>query len=129
MIANHSTAAAVASQKTAALGELPEWNLADLYAGMDAPELKHDLDKAMSDSIAFEDRWKGKLASEAGKGANTTLGECLKQYEALEERAAIIQFCSGREVSRTDAWRMACEQASQQAAKVIKAQQELASAQ
>ena len=36
---------------------------------------------------------------------------------------------SGREVSRTDAWRMACEQASQQAAKVIKAQQELASAQ
>ena len=51
------------------------------------------------------------------------------EYEALEERAAIIQFCSGREVSRTDAWRMACEQASQQAAKVIKAQQELASAQ
>ena len=46
------------------------------------------------------------------------------EYEALEERAAIIQFCSGREVSRTDAWRMACEQASsQQAAKVIKAQQ------
>ena len=36
------------------------------------------------------------------------------EYEALEERAAIIQFCSGREVSRTDAWRMACEQASQQ---------------
>ena len=85
MIANPSTAAAVASQKTAALGDLPEWNLADLYAGMDAPELKRDLDKAMSDSIAFEDRWKGKLASEAGKGANTTLGECLKQYEALEE--------------------------------------------
>ncbi len=35
------------------------------------------------------------------------------EYEALEERAAIIQFCSGREVSRTDAWRMACEQATQ----------------
>ena len=35
------------------------------------------------------------------------------EYEALEERAAIIQFCSGREVSRTEAWRMACEQASQ----------------
>ena len=50
------------------------------------------------------------------------------EYEALEERAAIIQFCSGREVSRTEAWRMACEQASQQAAKVMKAQQELASA-
>ena len=59
-------------------------------------------------------------------------GECV--YAVLDAvdcvlRAAIIQFCSGREVSRTDAWRMACEQASQQAAKVIKAQQELASAQ
>lgn len=32
------------------------------------------------------------------------------EYEALEERAAIIQFCSGREVSRTEAWRMACQQ-------------------
>ena len=47
------------------------------------------------------------------------------EYEALEERAAIIQFCSGREVSHTDAWRMACEQAAQKARKAIEAQQEL----
>jgi hypothetical protein len=37
------------------------------------------------------------------------------EHEALEERAAIIQFCSGREVSRAEAWRMACEQATQKA--------------
>ena len=47
------------------------------------------------------------------------------EYEALEERAAIIQFCSGREVSRTEAWRMACEHATQKARLVIEAQQEL----
>lgn len=50
------------------------------------------------------------------------------EYEALEERAAIIQFCSGREVSRETAWRMACEQATQKARRVIEAQQELAKA-
>ena len=50
------------------------------------------------------------------------------EYDALEERAAIIQFCSGRYVSRSDAWRMACEQASKQSANVIKEQQEMASA-
>ena len=48
------------------------------------------------------------------------------EYEALEERAAIIQFCSGREVSRTEAWRIACEQATQKARMVIEAQQKLA---
>lgn len=41
------------------------------------------------------------------------------EYEALEERAAIIQFCSGREVSRTDAWRMACDQQAMQKAELV----------
>ena len=41
------------------------------------------------------------------------------EYEALEERAAIIQFCSGREVSRTEAWRMACEQQAMQNAALM----------
>ena len=50
------------------------------------------------------------------------------EHEALEERAAIIQFCSGREVSRTEAWRRACEHATQKARQVIEAQQELAKA-
>ena len=43
------------------------------------------------------------------------------EYEALEERAAIIQFCSGREVSRETAWRMACDQAAQKARHVDEA--------
>ncbi|MBK8113436.1 MAG: hypothetical protein IPK44_02315 [Candidatus Accumulibacter sp.] len=32
------------------------------------------------------------------------------EREALEERAAIIQFCSGREISRAESERMAAEQ-------------------
>ena len=46
-----------------ALGALPEWNLADLYPAIDAPELKRDLDRADADCVAFEEAYKGKLAA------------------------------------------------------------------
>src|SRR5690349_7656976 len=81
----HPTPKAAASTGTSALGELPEWNLVDLYAGMEASELKRDLDKAATDAIAFETRWKGTLAAEAAKGAEGGLGQCLREYEALDE--------------------------------------------
>ena len=32
------------------------------------------------------------------------------EREAIEERAAIIQFCSGREISRAESERIAAEQ-------------------
>jgi oligoendopeptidase F len=68
-----------------ALGDLPEWDLADLYPGMDAPELMGDLKKAGELAIAFEAEWKGRLAAEATNPANGNLGKALRQYEALEE--------------------------------------------
>ena len=34
---------------SAALGVLPEWNLADLYAAPDAPEFKADMDRGEAD--------------------------------------------------------------------------------
>ena len=45
------------------LGDLPEWNLSDLYAGVDDPKVKRDLDRADEYSKAFEDDFKGKLAA------------------------------------------------------------------
>src|SRR4051794_38190515 len=77
--------AAARPPKTSSLGDLPEWNLADLYPGMDAPELRRDLDRAAADAAAFESRWKGTLADEAAKGSSGGLGACLNQYEALDE--------------------------------------------
>ncbi|MGA8322071.1 MAG: hypothetical protein WB774_14955, partial [Xanthobacteraceae bacterium] len=44
------------------LGRLPEWNLADLYSGLDDPAIKRDLDRADTDCLAFEEAYKGKLA-------------------------------------------------------------------
>src|SRR4029450_8040327 len=48
-------------------------------------ELKRDLDKAAADSIAFETRWKGRLAAEGAKGATDGPAACPREDEALEE--------------------------------------------
>src|SRR4051812_45951827 len=83
MSANNRSAAATSPK--GALRDLPEWDLSDLYAGMDAPELARDLDRAANEALAFESRWKGTLADEAAKGAAGSLGQCMRQYEALDE--------------------------------------------
>jgi oligoendopeptidase F len=88
-------AAERAPSRAAAHEPLPEWNLGDLYSGVDAPELKRDLARAADDSEAFERRWKGKLAQEAGKGAAGGLGEALRQYEQLEELMGRIGSFAG----------------------------------
>src|SRR5690606_3698708 len=67
------------------LGQLPTWNLDDLYPGMDSPELRGDLERAVRYAAAFEERWKGRLSEEAAKGANGRLGAAVQEYEALSE--------------------------------------------
>ncbi|HEV7255017.1 MAG TPA: M3 family oligoendopeptidase [Mesorhizobium sp.] len=74
---------------------LPEWNLADLYAGIDAPELHADIRRALEQAAAFEARWKGRLADEAGKGGQGRLGQTLEEYEALEELIGRIATYAG----------------------------------
>src|SRR5467141_1273741 len=68
------------------LGALPEWNLADLYAGIDDPHVKRDLDRADAESIAFEQTYRGKLAALAdGPDAGRALAEAVKAYEKLDD--------------------------------------------
>jgi oligoendopeptidase F len=64
------------------LGALPEWNLADLYPSFDAPEVKRDLDRADAQCVAFEQDYKGKLASLTAGGK---LAEAVRRYEALDD--------------------------------------------
>ena len=73
------------SEGAAALDNLPEWDLTDLYSGIDAPELASDLANAAADSATFEARWKGKLAEAAQKSGEDGLGAALRDYEALDE--------------------------------------------
>jgi len=68
------------------LGSLPEWNLADLYRAMDAPEVKRDLDRGEAECVAFENAYKGRLADiAAGAGAGGVLAEAVRRYEGIED--------------------------------------------
>src|SRR5207342_2051898 len=79
-----------------ALGALPEWNLADLYPAIDAPELKRDLERGDAESVAFEEAYKGKLAAlAAGADAGVKLVEAVRRYEALDDLLGrLISFAS-----------------------------------
>jgi oligoendopeptidase F len=69
------------------LGDLPEWNLDDLYPGLDSPEVEGDLAAAASESAAFEQAYKGRLAAmAAGRAAGQALVEAVKAYEKIEDR-------------------------------------------
>ncbi|TMJ06018.1 MAG: M3 family oligoendopeptidase [Alphaproteobacteria bacterium] len=79
-----------------ALGALPEWNLADLYPGNDAPEVKRDLERADAECVAFEESYKGKLAAlAAAADAGARLAEAVKRYEAIDDLLGrLISFAS-----------------------------------
>jgi oligoendopeptidase F len=65
---------------------LPEWNLADLYSGLDDPAIKRDLDKTDADCAAFETDYKGKLANLAGvPQGGAALAEAVRAYEAIDD--------------------------------------------
>jgi oligoendopeptidase F len=73
---------------------LPEWDLADLYPAIDAPEVKRDLDQIDAECLSFEEAYKGRLAEIAqGPDAGRILAEAVKRYEAIDDRIGrLISF-------------------------------------
>jgi oligoendopeptidase F len=78
------------------LGALPEWNLSDLYPGLDSPEIKRDLEQADNDCAAFEQEFKGRLAAMAtGEGAGRSLAGAVRRYEVIDDRLGrLISYAS-----------------------------------
>jgi oligoendopeptidase F len=77
-------------------GRLPEWNLADLYAGIDAPEVARDLQQMDADCVAFETDYKGKLAElTARDDGGIWLAEAVKRYEAIDDLAGRLASFAG----------------------------------
>jgi oligoendopeptidase F len=62
---------------------LPEWNLADLYAGIDDPRIKRDLDRADAESRSFAESYKGRLAGLVDRPQ--ALADAVQQYEQLDD--------------------------------------------
>jgi len=84
------------TKKSPKFGALPEWNLDDLYPGLDSPELKWDLENADNRCVAFEADFKGRLqAMAAGPDAGKELAEAVKRYEVLEDKLGrLISYAS-----------------------------------
>ncbi len=79
-----------------AAGKLPEWNLADLYPAIDAPEVAHDLDKLDADCAAFEAAYKGKIAEQvAMPHGGEWLAEAIRSYEAIDDLAGRLASFAG----------------------------------
>lgn len=66
------------------LGTLPEWNLADLYEGMDSESLTRDLKRLSEECVAFEALAKGALAVLAASDPNA-LAARVAAYEAIQD--------------------------------------------
>ena len=87
---------AQAQGAAATAGGLPEWNLTDLYPAMESPEFAGDLERALSESKAFAQSYRGKLADmAAGPEASRRLFEMLQRYERLEDLIGRIMSYAG----------------------------------
>jgi oligoendopeptidase F len=97
--AKKTTAKKTTAKKTAAkskTGKLPEWNLADLYSGTDAPEIARDLEKLDAECVAFEADYKGKIAERlATEGGGQWLAEAVTRYEAIDDLAGRLGSYAG----------------------------------
>ena len=79
--AMNDVAAAVALD-AGTTAEPPAWDLSDLYAGPDDPDLDRDLTRALEEAKAFRGDFEGKLAAiEPAR-----FGEAIGRYEAIFER-------------------------------------------
>ena len=88
--------AAVKSKTVSKTGKLPEWNLADLYSGIDAEEVTRDLQKMDADCAAFEADYKGRLAERvAGDDGGHWLAEAVRRYEAIDDLAGRLGSYAG----------------------------------
>jgi oligoendopeptidase F len=77
-------------------GKLPEWNLADLYSGIDAPEITRDLAKMDAECVAFETDYKGRLAEQtATENGGKWLAEAVRRYEAIDDLAGRLGSYAG----------------------------------
>src|ERR1700689_2479738 len=72
--------------RKSALGKLPEWNLKDLYSGLDDPAIKRDLDRIDAECVDFETAYKGKLAAmAAGADGGAAVAAAVGRYEAIDD--------------------------------------------
>ncbi|WFR94543.1 M3 family oligoendopeptidase [Rhizobium tumorigenes] len=92
---NLSADIAVKASADAALGDLPVWKLADLYPSATSPAFLANMEKAASASVAFAEKWKGRLGTAAMSTGEAGIGAALREYEALDDLMGRIASFAG----------------------------------
>jgi oligoendopeptidase F len=91
-----SAQAARATARAVDLGVLPEWDLGDLYAGLDDPAFRDDLARAEADCRAFAATYAGRIADLAATpDASERLAEALRAYEGIEDLLGKLMSYAG----------------------------------
>ncbi|TGD96759.1 M3 family oligoendopeptidase [Methylobacterium nonmethylotrophicum] len=87
---------AQATARAVDLGPLPEWDLSDLYAGLDDPAFADDLAQAEAECRAFAESYRGRVRDlAAGTEASDNLGTAVAAYEAIEDRLGRLMSYAG----------------------------------
>ncbi|WP_460274897.1 M3 family oligoendopeptidase [Celeribacter sp. ULVN23_4] len=74
-----------------AFGDLPDWDLTDLYPATDAPEVKRDLDWLEEACASFAEDFEGKLADLDGEGMH----DCILRNERISQVAGRLGSFAG----------------------------------
>jgi len=75
---------AAQSAASSDVGNLPEWDLTDLYPSMDSPDVAQDLKESLDRATTFEASYKGRL-SEMAENNVSALVTAIRAYEDLED--------------------------------------------
>ncbi|MCF3974045.1 M3 family oligoendopeptidase [Paracoccus salsus] len=90
-MAGHPTFDAAERVKSSPFGDLPEWDLSDLYASPDAPELVSDIERLDVMVKDFAARYQGKLADLDPAG----MLACIETYQQIDIIAGRIMSYAG----------------------------------
>ena len=93
---HRAASAGLSATEAKALGVLPEWNLTDLYPGIDSAELKSDFAWVENEAHKFATRYRGKLeALLKGSDPSSALHEAIKHYESIDDKLGRILSYAG----------------------------------
>jgi oligoendopeptidase F len=88
--------AATTSVRSSDLGALPEWDLTDLYPGMDSAAFRDDLARAEGECKSFAERYRGMLDALArSHDASAGLGAAVQRYEAIKDLIGRLMSYAG----------------------------------
>jgi oligoendopeptidase F len=74
------------AKRPAPLDTLPEWDLSDLYPGLESEEIKRDLAGSDAMCLAFEEQYRGKLDGLAkGPNGGAALAAAIRELEAIDD--------------------------------------------